>query len=233
MAIMASSVSSEHAFSSAGVTISKHCNRLKGNIVEAIQFIKCTASHNILYCEEVLPLTEEDLLQADDGDSKWEDISEAAAPADAILYPTPLQPPSPPVPTPLYASAPAPQQALPVMMPLAASPMPPTLLPGMAAPAAASPPWPITAAAATAAALASGLPSPPVTAAGLPPADKKHKKSSGSDVKKAKKVQNSAKEQKESSKEEQEEQVGGGTAKEQGGGKVGDNKGTGTATNGK
>ncbi|KAG6816334.1 hypothetical protein H0H87_006883, partial [Tephrocybe sp. NHM501043] len=58
-------------------TISKCHNRLKGNIVEAIQFIKCTASHNILYREEVLPLTEEDLLQADNGDSEWEDISKA------------------------------------------------------------------------------------------------------------------------------------------------------------
>ncbi|KAG6846029.1 hypothetical protein H0H87_011077, partial [Tephrocybe sp. NHM501043] len=77
MAIMASSVSSERAFSSAGITISKRRNRLKGDIVEAIQFIKCAASHNILYREEVLPSTEEDLLQADDGDSEWEDISEA------------------------------------------------------------------------------------------------------------------------------------------------------------
>ena len=40
LAIMASSVSSERAFSSAGITISKHRNRLKKDIVEAIQ---CTS----------------------------------------------------------------------------------------------------------------------------------------------------------------------------------------------
>src|SRR5258708_4887849 len=38
--IMAS-VSSERAFSSAGITISKRRNRLKGDIVEALECIKC------------------------------------------------------------------------------------------------------------------------------------------------------------------------------------------------
>jgi hypothetical protein len=37
---MASSVSSERAFSAAGITISKRRNRLKGNIVEALEFLK-------------------------------------------------------------------------------------------------------------------------------------------------------------------------------------------------
>ena len=48
---MASSVSSEHAFSQGGITISKHCNRLKGNIVEALQCIKCAIHHGLLFCE--------------------------------------------------------------------------------------------------------------------------------------------------------------------------------------
>jgi len=38
--IMASSVLSEHAFSLAGITIIKHCNHLKGDIVEALQCLK-------------------------------------------------------------------------------------------------------------------------------------------------------------------------------------------------
>ena len=38
---MASSVSSKHAFSSAGITITKCRNHLKGDIVEALQVLKC------------------------------------------------------------------------------------------------------------------------------------------------------------------------------------------------
>ncbi len=41
LAIMASLVSSERAFSSAGITITKRRNRLKGDVVEALQFLKC------------------------------------------------------------------------------------------------------------------------------------------------------------------------------------------------
>ncbi|EIM79845.1 uncharacterized protein STEHIDRAFT_25324, partial [Stereum hirsutum FP-91666 SS1] len=40
LAIMASSVSSERAFSSAGLTITKLRNRLQGDIVEALQVLK-------------------------------------------------------------------------------------------------------------------------------------------------------------------------------------------------
>ncbi|KDQ58811.1 hypothetical protein JAAARDRAFT_106105, partial [Jaapia argillacea MUCL 33604] len=40
LAIMATSVSSEQAFSSAGITITKCCNCLKGDIVEALQALK-------------------------------------------------------------------------------------------------------------------------------------------------------------------------------------------------
>ena len=46
---MASSVSSERAFSSAGITISKCWNRLKGDIVEAIECIKCLLHHNLIF----------------------------------------------------------------------------------------------------------------------------------------------------------------------------------------
>jgi hypothetical protein len=49
LAIMASSVSSERAFSSAGITISKHRNRLKGDIVKALQCLKCLIHRNLIF----------------------------------------------------------------------------------------------------------------------------------------------------------------------------------------
>ena len=53
---MASSVSSECAFSSAGITISKCHNCLKLDIVKALQFLKCIYCCDLLFCEE--PSTE-------------------------------------------------------------------------------------------------------------------------------------------------------------------------------
>ena len=48
---MASSVSSERAFSAAGITISKRRNRLKGDIVEALEVIKSLLHHDLLFRE--------------------------------------------------------------------------------------------------------------------------------------------------------------------------------------
>jgi hypothetical protein len=48
---MAASVSSERAFSQGGITISKRRNRLKGDIVEALQCVKCAIRHDLLYRE--------------------------------------------------------------------------------------------------------------------------------------------------------------------------------------
>jgi hypothetical protein len=48
---MSSSVSSECAFSQGGITISKRRNRLKGDIVEALQCVKCTIQHDLLFRE--------------------------------------------------------------------------------------------------------------------------------------------------------------------------------------
>ena len=50
---MASSILSEHAFSSTRITISKRCNRLKGDIVEALQILKCLFHHDLIF-QEVL-----------------------------------------------------------------------------------------------------------------------------------------------------------------------------------
>ena len=49
---MASSVSSERAFSSAGITISKRRNRLKGDIVEALQCLKCMIRKNMIFRQD-------------------------------------------------------------------------------------------------------------------------------------------------------------------------------------
>jgi hAT family C-terminal dimerisation region len=69
--IMVSSVSSKRAFSSAGITISKRCNRLKPDIIEVLQFLKCIYHRELLFQEEpstVLEVEEYDDLQgADDG----------------------------------------------------------------------------------------------------------------------------------------------------------------------
>jgi len=46
---MASSVSSERAFSQGGITISKRRSRLKGDIVEALQCVKCALHHDLLF----------------------------------------------------------------------------------------------------------------------------------------------------------------------------------------
>ena len=51
LSVMASSVSSERAFSSAGITISKRRNRLKADIVEALQGLKCMIRRDILFRE--------------------------------------------------------------------------------------------------------------------------------------------------------------------------------------
>lgn len=45
---MASSVSSECVFSAAGITITKWRNRLKGDIVEALQVVKCAIRKELI-----------------------------------------------------------------------------------------------------------------------------------------------------------------------------------------
>jgi hAT family C-terminal dimerisation region len=51
LSIMSSSVSSERAFSQGGITITKRRNRLKGDIVEALQCAKCAIRHDLLFRE--------------------------------------------------------------------------------------------------------------------------------------------------------------------------------------
>lgn len=58
LSIMSSSVSAEHVFSSARITISKRCNHLKSDVVEALQFQKCAAKLNLLFHEDPSLLTD-------------------------------------------------------------------------------------------------------------------------------------------------------------------------------
>ena len=58
--IMATSVSSERAFSQGGITISKRRNRLKGDIVEALQCLKCAIQRDLLFREPDPSLAQED-----------------------------------------------------------------------------------------------------------------------------------------------------------------------------
>lgn len=75
LAIMASSVSSERAFSSAGITISKRRNRLKGDVVEALQFLKCMISKDLIYREPAPCSIYEESIEVvdDDLDGDWAD----------------------------------------------------------------------------------------------------------------------------------------------------------------
>ena len=81
MPIMASSVSSERAFSSAGITISKHRSRLKGDIVEALQCLKCMLRYELIFREpepcSILETgldDEEELQQENNKDPAWDEV---------------------------------------------------------------------------------------------------------------------------------------------------------------
>ena len=65
---MASSVSSERAFSSAALTITKHRNHLKGDVVEALQVIKCLLHHELVFREPGPSSTTENLCEKHDNE---------------------------------------------------------------------------------------------------------------------------------------------------------------------
>jgi hypothetical protein len=69
---MASSASSERAFSSAGITISKRLNRLKGDIFEALQFTKCLIFFKVLEALVDEDVVEEPDVKASAGAKSWD-----------------------------------------------------------------------------------------------------------------------------------------------------------------
>lgn len=80
--IMAASTSSERAFSSAGITISKRRNRLKADVVEALQFLKKLYKRELVFRKwesvvEELEEVEDDGTPAEDGwDTHFADASD-------------------------------------------------------------------------------------------------------------------------------------------------------------
>ena len=62
LAIMASSISSKQAFSVAGITISKRRSWLKGDIIEALQCLKCLYRQDCIFREVITCSEEEDVL---------------------------------------------------------------------------------------------------------------------------------------------------------------------------
>lgn len=81
---MASSVSSERAFSSAGITISKRRNRLKADIVEALQCLKCMIHRNLIFRSDPAvsiadEIEEEFDIPIDIGDSISPDFTSASS----------------------------------------------------------------------------------------------------------------------------------------------------------
>lgn len=69
LAIMATSVSSERAFSSSAITITKRRNRLNGDIVEALQCLKCLIRRDLLFREADDPSVVSEVVHEDDCDS--------------------------------------------------------------------------------------------------------------------------------------------------------------------
>ena len=66
---MALSVSSERVFSSAGITISKRCNRLDGDIVEALQCLKSFIHEDIMVRD--LNMVAEEEVELDQVDKQY------------------------------------------------------------------------------------------------------------------------------------------------------------------
>ena len=65
---MSSSVSSERTFSQGGLTITKHWNHLKGDVVEALQCVKCAIWHDLLFKE----LAPSSIVEAEFADDHWQ-----------------------------------------------------------------------------------------------------------------------------------------------------------------
>ena len=89
LSVMSASVSSERAFSQGGITISKRRNRLKGDIVEALQCIKCALCHNLLFREPGPSSITEDLddseIEAEAGEKSGVDAADDEEGWDSLI----------------------------------------------------------------------------------------------------------------------------------------------------
>jgi hypothetical protein len=73
LSVIASSVSSEQAFSQGGITISKRHSSLKGDIIKALQCIKCAIQSDLLFREPDPSSSIEANLEAKDGEESHHD----------------------------------------------------------------------------------------------------------------------------------------------------------------
>jgi hypothetical protein len=81
LSIPASSVSSERAFSAGGITISKRRNRLKGDIVEALQVLKSLIKGKEIYRDPGPSAMEDDeelMVLEDDKEEGWDEFLDDA-----------------------------------------------------------------------------------------------------------------------------------------------------------
>jgi len=83
---MASSVSSEQAFSAAGITIGKCRNHLKGDIVKALQCLKCLFHRNLLFRDAPVASDLEEDLETDIVDRDPLDSAEIVTKADEFSW---------------------------------------------------------------------------------------------------------------------------------------------------
>jgi hypothetical protein len=82
LSIMSSSVSSERAFSQGGITITKRRSRLKGDIVEALQGVKCAIRQDLLFPEPAPSSVLEAELNGDGASEDDEDGGEESEAAE-------------------------------------------------------------------------------------------------------------------------------------------------------
>jgi hAT family C-terminal dimerisation region len=76
---MASSVSSERAFSQGGITITKRRNRLGSDIVEALQCVKCCIRHCLLFREPAPSSALEKELDSENDEREEREVVEEKA----------------------------------------------------------------------------------------------------------------------------------------------------------
>jgi len=82
---MSSSVSSERTFSQGGITISKRRNCLKGDIVEALQCIKCAIRHHLLF-REPAPSSKSEMEETTESDGELENDLECDEESDVEVF---------------------------------------------------------------------------------------------------------------------------------------------------
>ena len=83
---MALSVPSDRTFLSAGITISKHPNWLKDNIIEALECIKCLLHCNFIFHSTIILEQIENKLKNVEVDEELEEFREIVAESEGFTW---------------------------------------------------------------------------------------------------------------------------------------------------